>query len=236
MLKRALYRVIEKAGYNISRSEYYMLQRSLVHFGVDMIIDIGANTGQFSQSMRSSGYKGNIVSYEPLLSAHEILIKKALKDDKWHVAQRCAVGDVNKDIIINVSKNSVSSSVLPMLKTHSDVAISSVYVSKETVKMITLDSVFNEKEIKEKKIFIKIDTQGYEWQVLQGAQKIMPFVCGILCEVSFIELYEGQTMWLEIVEYMQRNQFELWALYHGFSDKKIGRSLQMNAVFYKKNI
>ena len=74
---------------------------------IDIVFDIGANLGQFSSEIRSKGYNGKIVSFEPLTIARQKLVKIASKDANWHVHDRSAVGnfdgsiDENGDISYN---------------------------------------------------------------------------------------------------------------------------------------
>ena len=82
---------------------------------------------------------------------------------------------------------------------------------------------------------MKIDTQGYEWQVLDGAYKTLSNAKGIICELSLLPLYEGQQLWRQIIERLEEEGFVLWALHKAFSDKNNGRTLQLDAVFLRKD-
>ena len=87
--------------------------------------------------------------------------------------------------------------------------------------------------MKEKNLFLKIDTQGYEFKVLQGAEKVLKEFKGILIEVSLANLFEGQKNWLDIVELIQSKGFSLWSVDRGFSNKKNGKTLQLDLCFFK---
>ena len=52
--------------------------------------------------------------------------------------------------------------------------------------------------------YLKIDTQGYEWKVLEGATEVLNYLCGIQLEVSLLPLYEGQPEFLKIVDKIQK--------------------------------
>ena len=84
--------------------------------------------------------------------------------------------------------------------------------------------------------FIKIDTKGYEWQVLDGAINTLKNSKGILCELSLVPLYKGQYLWKEMIERFEKEGFVLWSIQKAFFDKRNGRTLQMDAVFIKKNV
>ena len=201
---------------------------------IDIVFDIGANIGQFAKELRSAGYNGEIVSFEPLPKAHVSLKELAKKDKKWKVHDPVAIGDKNKKIKINISENSVSSSLLPMMKKHLSAAETSKYISSEIVNMYKLDSISEKYLNKNSKLFLKIDTQGYEWQVLDGAKESLKRAQGVLCELSLVPLYNEQRLWRDIVDRLDQYGFMLWALQKGFTNSKTGQSLQMDGIFVKK--
>jgi FkbM family methyltransferase len=202
----------------------------------DIILDVGANTGQFSLEMRKKGYNGKIVSFEPLISVRKKLIEHASKDANWLVHEQAALGGHNGFVDINISKNSVSSSILPMLSSHFDAENNSFYVDSQRTSIITLDSVANDYLNKSSNCFIKIDTQGYEWQVLDGAANTLKKSKGVLCELSLIPLYEGQHLWKKMIERLEKDGFILWSFQKAFTDKRDGRTLQIDAVFLRDNV
>lgn len=199
----------------------------------NVVFDIGANAGQFALDLRSCGYDGKIISFEPLSSARKMLLKKSARDNNWEMHRQTAVGDFNGEIEINIAGNSVSSSVLSMLNSHSSVAPESIYVGKEIVPMCSLDSVADIYLKPEDNLFIKIDTQGFEWQVLEGARDTLKKAEGVLCELSLIPLYKNQHLWREIVDRLEADGFSLWAIQKGFTDSVTGRSLQVDAIFLR---
>lgn len=66
--------------------------RALEYLRVDLVLDVGANAGQYSQSLREHGDKGRIVSFDPLSITHAILANAAVGDARWEIAPRTAVG------------------------------------------------------------------------------------------------------------------------------------------------
>jgi FkbM family methyltransferase len=212
----------------------YQLTYYLNQHNINIVFDIGANIGQFAQELRSTKYSGDIVSFEPLSDAHSHLAKIAKNDDKWRVHARSAVGDFTGQIQINVAGNSVSSSVLPMLDAHSSAALGSAYISSETTPISTLDSVASDYLKENSRLFIKIDTQGYEWQVLEGAEKTLKLACGLHLELSLVSLYGGQRLWRDIVERLDLEGFDIWNINKGFTDSRNGRVLQIDATFFRR--
>jgi FkbM family methyltransferase len=239
-LKKLIRKTLNKFGIDVHRfqsSSSFEAQiiAAMKKVKIDVLFDIGANTGQFSLQMRDKGYSGKIISFEPLTSAREKLTHQASKDANWIVHDRAAIGDYGGITDINISKNSVSSSILPMLKAHSDAGKNSMYIKTEETPIITLDSIADNYLDKYSNLFIKIDTQGYESQVLDGAFKTLKKAKGVLCELSLIPLYEGQDIWIDLILRLEKEGFVLWSLERGFTDKRDGRTLQIDGVFLKKD-
>ena len=209
------------------------LSRSLQQFGIDLVLDVGANQGQFATEIRRIGFEGNILSFEPLSAAHSKLLQASNSDAKWDVYSRCALGDHDGEVVINIAKNSLSSSILPMLDSHKDAAPGSIYQGTETSAIKTLDSVAMPYLTEFRAPFLKIDTQGFESKVLDGAIKTLPLLRGILVELSLVPLYEGQHLWMEMIQRLQSEGFLLWMFDPVFSDPRDGRTLQVDGVFYR---
>lgn len=212
------------------------LLKGLESFKVDLVFDIGANTGQFAGELRSMGYGGRIVSFEPLPDAHRKIVEHSARDVLWDVHAQGAIGDINGEIEINIAGNSASSSVLPMLDLHSDIAKGSAYIGKVKVPIWRLDTIAGQYISGSEKYFIKIDTQGFEWQVLDGARDTLANAEGVLCELSLVPLYEGQHLWMEMIDRLKTEGFTLWAIQKGFTSPHDGRTLQVDAIFYRDSL
>ena len=229
---------LRKLGYDITKisvtsNSSLQLVKGFDSFGIDLVLDVGANVGQFAKELRDYGYTHDIVSFEPLSSAHAKILKASNDDPKWKVHKRCAIGDIDGETSINISNNSVSSSVLPMTELHVNASVGSSYIGSETVGLSRLDTVGQEYISKAKSTFLKIDTQGFEWQVIEGAQGVLSQIKGILCEMSIVPLYEGQHLWLDVIKKFEDMGYTLWSIQKGFSDERDGRSLQVDLVFYR---
>ncbi len=236
--KKIIRKIIHSLGFDLHRltpssNPAFQLLKALNRFDIDMVLDVGANVGQFASELRSIGYKGNLVSFEPLSAAHMALSEAAGRDPKWRVHPRCAIGDHDGEIEINIAGNSVSSSVLPMTKLHSSADKGSAYVGVENVPLRRLDSVAPAYLAKSRQPFLKIDTQGFEWQVLDGAVATLPKIHGILCELSLVPLYEGQRLWMDMIQRLESEGFTLWSIQKGFTDPRDGRTLQVDAIFFR---
>lgn len=209
------------------------LCQMLANQDVNLVLDVGANVGQFAQSLRDSGYAGKIVSFEPLAIAHAELLRRSRNDHAWEIAPPLAIGDHNGEIAINVSGNSVSSSLLNMLDAHASAAPGSTYTGEQKTRIARLDTLITEHLKPETVSFLKVDTQGYEDRVLDGAGEFLDQVRGLQLELSFVPLYQGQKLFDELVERLRTIGFSMWAIWPGFHDPRSGRMLQVDATFFR---
>ena len=217
-----------------SSSPAAQLRAMLAWHRINLILDVGANVGQFGGELRRHvGYRGRIVSFEPMKSAHEALSRAAAGDSMWSVAPRAAIGAAAGSITMNVSANSVSSSVLPMLASHASAAPDSRYQSTEQVPLATLDSLAADYLRDDSIVFVKIDTQGYENEVLNGAPQTLARAVGVQLEMSLVALYEGQKLMPELVERVKAAGLELWGISPTFAEADSGRMLQVDATFFR---
>ncbi len=201
---------------------------------VDLVLDIGANAGQWARELRRAGYAGDMISFEPLPSAHAQLKQNAVGDPKWIIAERAAVGERIAEVEINVAGNSLSSSLLPMLPMHVAGAPASAYISSEKTPMVTLDSLIGSViPASRRRIFCKLDVQGYEAKVLAGAANLLIKTVGLQMEISLAPLYKGQPLFRELLETMSGSGFEIYGFVPGFVDPASGRMLQIDGVFFR---
>lgn len=239
--KNSLKSVIRKAanalGYEIVRydlaSPRFRLARLLAHHGIDVILDVGANAGQFGQDMREIGFSGCIVSFEPLADAFGRLQEVARGDDKWQ-AVNIGLGDQDGQAIINVAANSQSSSFLPMLAAHSEAAPESVYVGEQSAEIRRLDGVFSTYCRPGTRVFLKIDTQGFEKKVLQGAEKILGHIELVQVECSFVPLYEGAILIEDMIAFLRGASFDPIETMPAFHHHESAHLMQADILFARR--
>lgn len=203
---------------------------------VDLVLDVGANVGQFAHELRESGYEGRIISFEPLSSAYQDLLIASSDDPMWQIAPRCAVGAAPKLSNICIASNSWSSSLLPMTEQHVAAAPNAKFIGSEPVSISTLDELVLDEARNARRPYLKIDTQGYEGEVLAGAKEILPHLVGLQLELSLVPLYEGQPNYLEMIQWVQEKGFELFGLEPEFYDSRTSRLLQIDAVFSRQSL
>jgi len=201
--------------------------------GVTCVVDVGANTGQYGGELRETGYSGRLVSFEPLSAAFEVLAKRAAKNQPWE-CMRMALGSHDGTACLNVAANLVSSSILPMLQAHSNAAPESRYVGIEDAPMRTLDSLAPVLFRPQDSIWLKLDVQGFEQEVLDGAELLLRSVKAIEVELSLQPLYEGQPLYLPMIEFLQHRGYTLTSIAPGFFDECTGRLLQFDGIFLRE--
>lgn len=226
-------RSLNRVGLDVSRNPYpYRLNQVLAAREVTTVVDIGANEGQFARSLRVNGYDHALLSVEPLQDAHTVLARHAAADPRW-TTLHAAVSDRDGTVSVNVAANSYSSSVLPMTDAHLDADPQSAYRGSEQVQAFTLDTLVRDHGLDPARSAFKIDVQGYESAVLDGATATLATAAVVQVEMSLVELYAGQALMPRIAERMAEAGLTLWLLEPGFSDRASGRLLQCDGVFVR---
>jgi FkbM family methyltransferase len=175
----------------------------LAHRQVGIVYDVGANAGQFGSWLRRRGYRGRIVSFEPVKAAFDRLKAAAELDGAW-AAHRLALGAAAGSASINLSRNTQFSSFKRIRDDNPDP--DSEIVDSEEVPVETLDSMTLGGP---SATFLKIDTQGFEREVLDGAAQLLKSTTGVLLELPIIHLYESSWTMPAALEYMRERGFVL---------------------------
>lgn len=238
MIKALVRRAFRAAGIEAQKlksanTEGAILRNLLRHRPPAVVLDVGANIGQFAHGLREAGYRGRIVSFEALPDVHAELSRVASRDPQWTVAPCAALGSASGVAEMNVAGNVASSSLLSMLPAHASAAPESVYVRRDQVKIVRLDELAASILPPTGDVYLKIDTQGYEREVLAGATGLLPRVTAMQLELSLVPLYEGAPLFMEMIQLAERLGFELFNVAPGFRDDRIGRLLQMDGFFVR---
>jgi FkbM family methyltransferase len=183
--------------------------------------------------IRAEGYLGKILSFEPLPDAFSTLTHRATPDPLWET-RHTAIGPDDGSVAINVAANSVSSSLLAMTRRHLEAAPSSRTVGTRDVPMMRLDSICSGVCSGTERVHLKLDVQGYELQVLEGAASTLSQAVSVEVELSLVPLYEGQTLMTGIVDVLQDAGFQLIWVERGFVDPRTGHMLQLDGLFVKQ--
>jgi FkbM family methyltransferase len=231
-------RLARRLGYDLTprakaKAPDAQLVAVLQHFRITCVLDVGANVGQYGARLREWGWRGRIVSFEPQAQAHGGLERRAAADPAWQVAPRMALGQRAGAVEIEVSAESDMSSILPQSTLLRRVSPSAAVVGRETVALCRLDEVAVSYLRPDDRVFLKIDVQGYEAEVLAGAAGLLERLAGIQLEMSLVPLYQGERGFRGLLDDLAALGFEPWLFLPGYFERKLARQLQLDGVFMR---
>ncbi len=213
----------------------YRMVSSLMQQGIipRTVIDVGANVGQFAVACAKIFPGVAVHSFEPLPDCVERLKRNVARLADVHVYP-LALGAESGETTMHVNSHSHSSSILALGERHRRAFPSAREIGDIKVKMSTLDlemkSIFLERPV-----LLKLDVQGYEALVLEGATETLEKIDYVLLEASFRPMYVGEKTFMDIVRTMEGYGFEFLRPVDWLSDPHNGEVLQVDALFVKSN-
>ncbi len=199
---------------------------------IDCVLDVGANIGQYRDFLRSKvHYTGPILSFEPIARDVSILRERCAQDANWFV-EGYALGPERGQMPLNVARSDQFSSFLepdntrtPAFASLNDVAHS------EMVDVYPLNEVFSElqQRIGFRHPYLKLDTQGYDLEVLRGATAVLPAICALQTEASVIAIYRNMPDYKKTIGLLNECGFELTGLYPVSRDECL-RVIELDCV------
>jgi FkbM family methyltransferase len=237
--KQLAKRLLRKLGFDVTRYQprtHALAKKSDLRrkLGIDLVLDVGANIGQFAEELRRDDYRGRIVSFEPLSAAFATLQDRAQRDPDWD-ALNIALGSSEGVQTIHVTEANWSSSLLPVSQLSVEAHPTTKIVASESIQVRRLDSVLPELQADGRKIWLKIDAQGFELEVLRGGVEALTQVSMLQLEMSFVHLYEGQPLFDEVYHWALSQGFRLGSL-EGISwHPQNGELLWLDGVFHRVN-
>lgn len=230
---KTILRGLSRRGFAVQRHPSWRRQAVLKSQGVDLVFDVGAARGGFTQELREFGYTGRVVSFEPMTAAYADLASASAGDASWTTVNT-ALGEATGRQTINIASNSDSSSLLAMADQHRAAAPEVDYVGQEEIEVARLDDVAPAHLEDGSRPFLKIDTQGFEKQVLDGGADTLAACVVLQLELSFVPLYVGGMLVDEAISVAYDAGFEMVSIAHGFSTPA-GMMLQADGVFVRKS-
>lgn len=198
---------------------------------VDLVLDVGAHSGEYGSNLREEGYRGAIVSFEPVRSQFERLSAAAAGDGAWECRNRAA-GSAAETATINVSGNDgFSSSLLAMKAAHEQAVGESRYERSEQIQVVSLDEELADFDRSRRHAYLKVDTQGFEHEVVKGGTGVLAGCRAVELELSLTPLYEGQLLAGEMIQLMREHGFRPTHVEPEFVDPESGELLQLNGLF-----
>ena len=193
-----------------------------------MVVDIGANRGQFALAARRCFPKAKIVSFEPL-PGPTARFRAVFSTDPQVVLHESAIGPERKQATIHISARDDSSSLLPFAPSQTAIFPGTATAGTATVRVAPLDEFMSAEQI-EAPALLKLDVQGYELEALRGCESLLHRFAHVYCECSFVELYEGQALADEVIAWLRERGFALRGAYNMHYDRS-GRAIQADFLF-----
>lgn len=231
MLRTYIKKFLRKLGYDI-HAKHPTIVDYLNKYKIEKVLDVGANKGQYGLELRDWGYAGKIISLEPLSHAYNALQKSSQADPLWD-SYNFALGSFSGETEINVSELSVFSSILPGLPALKNLDSRSNFEKKETIKIFKLDDIFSTHCDSKENIYLKVDTQGFEKEVILGGVSSLENILGVQLELSLRPLYEGEAMLAEMIGIMEKEGFSLVQVLPVTYDHKTLFLQQLDCIFLK---
>jgi FkbM family methyltransferase len=194
---------------------------------INCVIDVGANRGQFASELRGLGFAGRIVSFEPVAREFAILSERFAHDPRW-TGHRIALGRESMRTTINVPRLTVRSSLLNPLNRQAGMAVEEIEVRR-------LDQLFASivDGMARPRVFLKMDTQGYDLAVFEGAAQCVAQIVGLQSELSVKPIYEGMPHYIEALAAYEAAGFELQNL-SVVSRTREGGLLELNCFMKRR--
>ena len=126
--------------------------------------------------------------------------------------------------------------MLDINEIHVEAAPKAKFVKTETIKIYKLDTVFDDLIHKKENVFLKLDAQGFEMNILKGASQSLHKIIGLQIELSLVEMYKNEVLFEEMIAFLKDKGFALYGVEPGFINVKTGRLLQMDGIFFKEKI
>jgi FkbM family methyltransferase len=223
IVKDSVLKVSRSLGYDIvplremrERDFALHLRELLARLDIDCVLDVGANVGQYHDFLRDRVlYEGKIVSFEPVARHVEVLRERAREDPDWHI-EGCALGARDEQMEINVMVSDQFSSFLePDHRRVGEYSELNVPKAKETVTVRTLDVVMPvlQERLGFERPYLKLDTQGFDIEVLRGAGDSLPAVRALQTEVSVLGIYKGMPGYIDTLRHLDGLGFDITGMY-----------------------
>jgi FkbM family methyltransferase len=206
-------------------------------YQINLVIDVGANEGQFASELRRNGYQGKIISFEPISSAFAKLKAVASNDRHWDV-YNFALGTENTEQKIYISDDSCFTSFLKSNDwCEQEFGEGSLGKIEETVIVRRLDQVLNEivDNLDRSRIYLKMDTQGYDLKVFAGLGNMHERILALQSEISVLPIYQGMPHFTDSISCFEQAGFEIAGMYPVSTEKAGLRTVEFDCLMVKSS-
>jgi FkbM family methyltransferase len=178
----------------------------------NLIVDVGANRGQFSLAARECHPDAHIVAFEPL-RAPARRYARLFAGDRFVTFHRFALSTDRGNADMHVARDDDSSSLLKFSESHTENFAGIEEVGRETVRTAPLTDFIGEDDLKGANL-LKIDVQGAELSVLKSAAPLLKRFDWICVEASFLPFYCGQPLANEVISFLEQHEFMLSGMFN----------------------
>lgn len=195
--------------------ERMFLKRLLTRLDVDCVLDVGANVGQYASELRLIGFTGFMISFEPTPSSHAEMVRAAKSDSRW-IPIGVALGEKSGSLALNIMASSDFNSFhQPSMAETGRLAPANKIVDTVDVQVETLDELLPKLQARYgfKRPFLKMDTQGHDIAVFDGARAVHDRIVGLQSEISVKRIYENTLRWSEAIHHYEEAGFDLAGLF-----------------------
>lgn len=215
--RNAVKRGLAGAGLEVRRVKPWEPQARRItlatRFGVRTVLDVGAGRGDWAAALRAAGYRGTIVSFEPLAGPFEELRLASEHDPAWF-ALKVALGAVRERRAMATP--------------------GAGYEGREEIQVVTLDEVCRDRLTARERVYLRVDAQGSEVEILRGAHATLPQVDVLELELSATDIHDGKRSYQEMLNFGEAVGMDLAGLLETSFDEDAGRLLQFDALFSRR--
>ena len=229
-MKKIIKKLLSSLGYEIKRKKNFF---DFSQNSIDLVLDVGAHQGEFGKKIRESGYNKKIISFEPQKKIFLELSKITKNDPNWELHPRCALGEKNKLENLNILSESQCSSILNPNTNFFEFDENIKKIGTEKCNVYSLDFIVKQFYKITKNTFLKIDTQGYDKNVLDGFKENIKKIKFIQLEAGLYKLYENEMLYEYYIDFFKSINYELWNI-NPFAYNKLGRLVQFDMIFKNK--
>ena len=231
LVKNLVRRLSRSVGYDIvplrdmSQCELAAhLGQLFAEFEIDCVLDVGANVGQYRDFLRDRVfYDGLIVSFEPVSRNLDVLRRRAAGDPRWVVEAYALAAEAGTRTINVTAQTEFSSFLAPDYTKLPRVESFNTVAATEAVTVRTLDEVLPplEERLRFRRPYLKLDTQGYDLEVLRGGLQSLPRICALQTEASVIGIYEGMPGYLDAIRFLGEHAFDVTGFFPVQRDRRL---------------
>jgi FkbM family methyltransferase len=237
-LKRTMRRLLRPRGWELRQFDPDLALDTFLwvlfeHFGINCVLDVGARVGAYGVLLRNNGYRGHILSFEPVRANFDRLQEACAGDPLWR-AFPYALGDANGTAEINVSHGTNYSSFLTPSRFGEELDTDIAVERTEVVEVRRLDAIFEEvtTDIVSPRVYLKMDTQGFDLEVFRGASGCLDKVIALQAELSLQALYDGMPGWMAALKEFSEAGYEVSGTFAGVRDACL-RLCEMDCVMVR---